>query len=476
MWQGVPCEFVVLWIALLLTPVAQLVGAKEVLPPSAYVNRTVYPPIIQYSRKPHLAIGLLSDVQYADVDEKKRRHFRLSKGKLQQAIEEMNANRTHLDLVINLGDLVDHDMDHYLPILKPILDSIKYPFYQVLGNHDFLGSPEKKFATIYKALGMPGRYYSMMAGPKEQRYRLIIADGNDLALYSTVTGTKERHDAEVIYNGLKKVKAKNAQIFNGAIGSNQLEWIQQQLQEACDSPEGQRAIIFIHHPMRPKNEPTNLWNDLTVVPILTKYKCLVAVINGHAHKYLYDYHHSTVDGADPKHKIHFVTFGGMVQSPFTSFGFADIYDDDLHIHGLIFGRAISEHYPLMPMEKLRGEKAVSAAGSGIEMVNTQLREHLSDDGIATKDALNSRTTKPSSTVASADVEFSTRPVVISAAPSATMLLGPTSAVARGWLTEPPAGFSVNQTEIWLVTFAVFAFVLVAVRRVLSRSGRRRAGS
>lgn len=328
------------------------VEAGEVLPPWSYLNRTVYPPIINYTRKPHLAVGLISDVQYAEIEEFKRRHFKLSRGKLDQAIAEMNANRTHLDFVLHLGDLVDHDMAKYLPILKPILAKLKYPLYHVLGNHDFLGTAESKFSTIHQQLGMPSRYYSFLAGPSHFRYRFIVLDGNDLSLYSTISGSPERKEAEAIYWSLKKRKAKNAQKFNGAIGGKQLEWLKAQLNETCSTPGGQRAVIVLHHPMRPKNEPTNLWNDLVVVPIVSSYHCVVAVINGHAHRYIYDYHHYVKQGSNdryPDHQIHFITFGGMVQSPFTSYGFADFYDNDLHIHGLIFGRAISEHYPVNPL-------------------------------------------------------------------------------------------------------------------------------
>jgi manganese-dependent ADP-ribose/CDP-alcohol diphosphatase len=333
---SVPVALIIVVAALLVT----FACGREVLPAIAYVNRTIYPAIINYSARgayPNLAIGLLSDVQYADREEKERRHFKLSLSKLQHAVREFNANRTHLDCVIHLGDLVDSDMKLYLPHLQPVLDELKYPLYQVLGNHDFLGMPEDSFDSVHKMLKMPARYYSLLAGPSK-RYRLIMMDGNDLAFYSTVTGTQKRKDTEVMYRGVKNRRAKNAKLFNGGVGQEQIEWLKSELQAACHS--GQLAFIFIHHPMRPKDEPTNLWNDIAMVPVITAYPCAAAVINGHAHKYLYDFHHT-------RHRhVHFITFGGMVQSPFTTFGFADIYDDRLHIHGLIFGREIDNNYNL----------------------------------------------------------------------------------------------------------------------------------
>ena len=328
-------------VQLLLLMTLGVTFAREVLPPKVYWNRTIYPALIDYRNSPRgypkLAIGLLSDIQYAEREEIGRRHFKLSKGKLQHAVNEFNANRTHLDLVVHLGDLVDSDMATNLPVLQPILSQLQAPLYQVLGNHDFLGSPETAFDSVYKSLKMPSRYYSLNAGPGK-RYRLVFLDGNDLAIYSTASGSAKRKEAEDILGGLKRRRAKNAKAFNGAVGGEQIAWLKDQLLQACDN--GQQVFIFIHHPMRPKDEPTNLWNDVTMVPVVTSYHCVAAVVNGHAHKFLYDYHYTK------NRHVHFITFGGMVQSPFTTFGFADVYDDALHIHGLIFGREIDLRYNL----------------------------------------------------------------------------------------------------------------------------------
>lgn len=311
--------------------------AAEVLPPSAYLNRTMYPPIIRYDVKPQLSLGILSDVQYADQDEHQRRHFRKSLDKLRHAVEEMNANRTHLDMVLHLGDLVDHSVDRFLPAVEPILKSLKYPLYQLLGNHDFLGSPEDAFERIHMKLGMPARYYSLNAGPSKS-YRLIMLDGNDIALYSTKTDSAKRKLAYEWKAALKRKHRKNAQKFNGALSDEQIVWMRHQMSEACN--QSQRVLIFLHHPMRPVGEPTNLWNDLEVVPIITSYPCVVGVVNGHAHKFLYDFHHTMFGD------VHFVTFGGMVQSPFTSWGFVEVYQDTMHVHGLVFGRAIDLRYDI----------------------------------------------------------------------------------------------------------------------------------
>lgn len=342
----------------------------EVLPASAYLNRTMYPPLMHYVHKPQLSLGILSDVQYADQEEHQRRHFRKSLDKLNHAVDEMNANRTHLDMVLHLGDLVDHTMDRYLPAVEPILKRLKYPLYQLLGNHDFLGSPEASFSSLHQKLGMPARYYSLSAGPSKS-YRLVMLDGNDIALYSTVSNSSKRAMAMEWKATLKRKRRKNAQKFNGALSDEQIVWMKHQLSEACNA--SQRVLLFLHHPLRPVGEPTNLWNDLEVVPIITSYPCVVAVVNGHAHKFLYDFHHTQF------RDVHFVTFGGMVQSPFTSWGFVELYDEVMHVHGLVFGRAIDYRFnisstaprrlPAVPMRATSLDEAQMAGERGIDVVS-----------------------------------------------------------------------------------------------------------
>lgn len=410
-------------VATLIRPSTMDAEAREVLPPIAYFNRTMFPPLVLYRgsgehlrivqklqhlqneydfehltaknadraaelsrqielwdsiRKEHgddvassrvealdgslperplLSMAIVSDIQYAPKEEAKRRHFRMSKMKLQHAVSEIIANRSqHVDLMMNLGDTVDDAIDTILPEILPIFDQLhssqqstlgnksSVPVYHMLGNHDFLGTTSKEFDSLHTRLGMPSRYYAIDVVTnkdgtgKESRksFRLIILDGNDLAIYSTDPGSEKRKLAEEMLGALKRRRAKNAQIFNGGLGVPQIEWLKTQLFEACSS--GKLVFVFLHHPMRPRNEPTNLWNDVEIVPILASYGCVLAVINGHAHKYLYDYQHTT------HRDMHFITFGGMVQSPFTSWGFVDVFEDKLRVHGLIFGRPIDYWY------------------------------------------------------------------------------------------------------------------------------------
>eukprot|EP00759_Apiculatamorpha_spiralis_P000691 PhF_6_TR1026/c2_g1_i3/m.2079 len=318
--------------------------AKENLPPHAYLNRTMYPPLYTYDETPHLSIGLISDVQYADQEEFKRRHFRMSPMKLRSAVADMNVNRS-LDFVVHLGDLVDHEMHTNIGPVMAILKDLKAPLFHVLGNHDF---EKEDIDKVPSMLGLKSRYYTFVM----KNYRFIVLDGNDLSLYATHAGSAKYQAAQRYLEALARRKAKNAQRFNGAIDKDQMSWLQTELGDACRV--GQRVIILVHHPMRPKDEPTNLWNDLDVVRVVVSYPCVVAVVNGHAHKFLYDYHHA-VHG-----DVHFITMGGMVQSPFTSYGYLDVFDDILHLHGLIFGRAITYMYNISRKAPAQPPKEVVA--------------------------------------------------------------------------------------------------------------------
>lgn len=326
---------------------------EEKLPAFSYINRTIYPTVHKYDGsngqkgKPDLSIGIISDVQYADKKVQQRRHFRKSAHKLRQAVDEMNANRTHLDFVMHLGDLVDHSMHVNGPPMLRILARLNYPVYHVLGNHDYLNAPEEKLDEIPKFLNMPRNYYSMLAG-KDKRYRLIILDGNDLSTYATKRGSPKRKQSDEMLGRLAKLRAKHGKEFNGGVGDEQLTWLKQQLGEACRM--NQRAVVFLHQGLRPEGERTNLWNDFVVVQTISTFHCLVAVINGHAHKFLYDFKYTMF------RQVHFITFGGMVQSPFTSFGFADFYEDELHLHGLIFGRQIEYRLNLSMHQKKKSNE------------------------------------------------------------------------------------------------------------------------
>ncbi|EKG04652.1 serine/threonine protein phosphatase, putative [Trypanosoma cruzi] len=314
-------------------------GVGEVLPLEAYENRTLYPVIPTYDRLPLLSIGILSDIQYADEEEKSRRHFRLSPGKVEHAVKEMNANRSHMDLVMHLGDTVNRDIARNLQVIDSLLKQLQFPFFQLLGNHDFLGLGEEHHDHVYRLLRMPARYYSLQVG-EGGAFLLIVLDGTDLSVFATRTGTARRAET----NGMKHRyrHRKNMLDVNGGIGEEQMQWLRMQLEYA--SKQKMVVLVFCHFPMYPYDDELNLWNDVEVVRLLSNYSCVAAVISGHTHRW--EHEQLVVAHKNGEFTIHFVKFGGIVQSPFTSWGFIEAYEKEVHLHGLNFGRVFDYRLPI----------------------------------------------------------------------------------------------------------------------------------
>ncbi|KAF8293304.1 serine/threonine protein phosphatase, putative [Trypanosoma cruzi] len=314
-------------------------GAGEVLPPEAYENRTLYPVIPTYDRLPLLSIGVLSDIQYADEEEKSRRHFHLSPGKVEHAVKEMNANRSHMDLVMHLGDTVNRDIARNLQVIDSLLKQLQFPFFQLLGNHDFLELGEEHRDHVYRLLRMPARYYSLQVG-EGGAFLLIVLDGTDLSVFATRAGTARRAET----NGMKHRyrHRKNMLDVNGGIGEEQMQWLRMQLEYA--SKQKMVVLVFCHFPMYPYDDELNLWNDVEVVRLLSNYSCVAAVISGHTHRW--EHEQLVVAHKNGEFTIYFVKFGGIVQSPFTSWGFIEAYEKELHLHGLNFGRVFDYRLPI----------------------------------------------------------------------------------------------------------------------------------
>ncbi|RNF06140.1 serine/threonine protein phosphatase [Trypanosoma rangeli] len=335
--------------SLLLLVLVWVCHAREILPPEAYENRTMYPVVPKYERRPLLSIGVLSDIQYADKAERSRRYYRLSPAKVEHAVREMNANRSHLDLVLHLGDTVNQNIKGNLRVIDSLLKKLKFPFFQVLGNHDFLQLGEAHRDDVPRLLGMPARYYSLRAG-EGGAFLLIVLDGTDLSVFATMPGTARRDEANSMMRRYRR--RKNIHAVNGGIGAEQMRWLRIQLEYAV--ARKLTVLVLCHFPMYPYGNVLNLWNDMEVVHLLSNYSCVAAVISGHTHRW--EYQQLVVAHKEGNFIIHFVTFGGVVQSPFTSWGFIEAYATELHLHGLSFGQTFDYR---IRIRRLAGEAAAS---------------------------------------------------------------------------------------------------------------------
>ncbi|MDX1464020.1 MAG: metallophosphoesterase, partial [Marinirhabdus sp.] len=121
-------------------------------------------------------IGIIADCQYADQPTRGVRHYRLSNQKLNECVDSLNT--FELDHVFHLGDFIDQHYQSFEEVL-PIIDRLKAPHTQVLGNHDF--SVEERYKeAVPQIMGLKARYFSMMV----KEWKFIILDGNDVSLYA----------------------------------------------------------------------------------------------------------------------------------------------------------------------------------------------------------------------------------------------------------------------------------------------------
>lgn len=240
------------------------------------------------------SFGIVADAQYSDRDARGSRHYRASLGKLAASVEDFNGQ--DLDFVIHLGDFIDEDFASFDALL-PIYDELTMPHYHVLGNHDFAVSDDKKSAVRSK-LGMPGRYYDFGL----DGFRFIVLDGNDVSLYGNPEGSRKEALAAELLQELTDKKKPNAQSWNGAVGTEQIAWLESTLEGARSARE--KAILFCHFPVYPENVH-NLWNDREVIDIIEASGQVVAYINGHNHHGDYAV----------KKGVHYVTVQGMVETP-----------------------------------------------------------------------------------------------------------------------------------------------------------------
>jgi len=270
------------------------------------------------AQKPALSFGIIADVQYQDIPPQGKRSYRDSLKKLEQCVEEFKGLKP--DFIIQLGDLINGGFASYDAVL-PICVKLPSPLYHVIGNHDLAVEPENK-AKVLARLGLDklgeGKGWYDFARPG---WRFVVLNGNDISM--AAPGAEEKKAAEALLADLKKRKAENATIWNGAAGPRQLEWLKKTLASAAAA--GEKAMVFCHFPLLPAGNST-LWNGPEAIAALDSSKCVVAYICGHVHGGNY----AQAGG------IHYLTVKGMVENDPTAFALMEVLPDGLRETG--FGR------------------------------------------------------------------------------------------------------------------------------------------
>jgi hypothetical protein len=282
-------------------------------------------PVALHASSPEpIEIGLLADIQYADIQSKGTRFYRESIAKLQEAIDHFNS--LPLRFCANLGDLIDMHWASFDTISKP-LEHLKHSVHHVLGNHDF--DVEDKYKDQVPArIGMKSRYYAVSL----DHWKFLFLDTTDLSLYAQPMESPKYSVAEKLLSESKAKGEKWAQSWNGAIGNSQLDWINAECESA--TAQGARVLIFSHHPIFPDNEH-NLWNSSRLLEIVGKQSCVAAWINGHNH----------AGNLGEQLGVPFVTLKGMVETKSTNaFSTLRLFNDRIQIVG--HGREPSREFAI----------------------------------------------------------------------------------------------------------------------------------
>lgn len=273
-----------------------------------------------------IKIGIITDAHYSTKAASSERHYSASKQKISEAVQEFN--NAGVDMAISLGDLVDNEYTHY-PDIQVDLEKLAMPSYKILGNHDFVTPySEEQQAEALKVLGITNRYFSIVSNG----LRLIFLDSSDLATYSHPLESIGYREAEAILKELKDDLSPNAKVYNGAIGSVQMKWLESELQEAQSL--SQHVVCFTHIPLAlpATGSKYTLWNDEDVRDLLCEYPCVKAVIGGHHHE----------GGYLLKENIHHITLKGMVQGEQNSYSIISIKENCIEIDG--YGRETDRVY------------------------------------------------------------------------------------------------------------------------------------
>ena len=264
----------------------------------------------QITRSQHiLRIGIIADCQYADQPTRGVRHYRLSQQKLSECVDSLN--KFELDHVFHLGDLIDQHYESFKAVL-PIIDRLRAPHTQVLGNHDFSVEEQHKEA-IPQIMGLKARYFSMTV----KEWKFIILDGNDVSLYAWPKHSEHYEQANRIY----QQQYADRETWNGAIGQSQMLWLNKELEQA--EIDGARVILLCHFPVLPEDNHI-LWNASELVDLVSSYSCVKAWFNGHNH----------AGGYAEYQGIHFVTFKGMVDTDQNSYATVILGQNKLIVNGI----------------------------------------------------------------------------------------------------------------------------------------------
>ncbi|GAB2989443.1 hypothetical protein GCM10027284_02470 [Cyclobacterium sediminis] len=287
---------------------------SQVLLGERYADQMIQLMEAKNSRK-SFSFGVLSDIQYADVETAGKRNYRGTLETLKRTIPFLNAY--DLKFTVHLGDLIDRNFESFDAPLS-ILEESKAPLHYVWGNHDFSVTDSLK-QKVGKKVGNENGYHSIEVGDMV----FMMVNGMDISMEGHPEGSTQHEEALMMMEGLEAEGANNVKPWNGGVGEEQLQWMEALVNKAEE--EGKRVVAFCHYPLLPENG-LHLLNHKEVLDRIGHSPAMVAWFSGHHHAGNY---------YKDENGMHHLTFLGMVEAESPALGaIVTVEKDKLIIHGI----------------------------------------------------------------------------------------------------------------------------------------------
>ena len=316
------------------------------------------------SSAPKLSFGVIADIQYAPIPDGESyggvpRYYRHALSAAKHAAEHFQEEQ--VDLVINLGDIVDGKCQEIEQTGNPGIQAIKDvtealsaythgdKILHTYGNHELYNVDRKELGKLLaipfhsEPCGEDVGYRSHQCEKNGVRLTFVVLDTYDIAIGGRCeTSSNKRKLAEALLEknnpnfskgnenspeGMEGLMRRYV-AFNGAVGETQMKWLGDTLETARKNNE--KVIVLSHQPLFPdsSNEVCLAWNFDEILNLLKDYSdTVIASFAGHAHRGGY----KRCDESG----IHYRVFEAALESPdpIKTYALVDLYDDRIVVRG-----------------------------------------------------------------------------------------------------------------------------------------------
>ncbi len=280
--------------------------------------------IEESSEIPLSIFGVLTDIQYADHDiqtsfDMRNRNYRNSLSLVQDAVGNWKKysiqSQRKLDFILELGDIIDgkcKSLNDSLKSMNKVLRELKNgqeenQILHVWGNHEFYNFKRSEIIelelnttlNLKQNFRKTSNYYYYDV---TEFLRIICLDFYEFSILGYDPDDKIYLEAAKYINSLEKSESYPCPTLNGAVKSEQLKWLKDQL-NICKSLN-KKVILCGHNPLlkEASKEKFLSLNSAQILELLWSYDNLIlAYMCGHYHaggycKDKYGIHHITLPG------------------------------------------------------------------------------------------------------------------------------------------------------------------------------------